>query len=129
MLGTKRPAFTRVSQSVSFSLRQHLGNISIAPGLLLLLLLPWLGCRGLGERGDAGSLCVGGLFAEGGLYAGGQEAAAACRTSHGTAWHTGVSWTSSSPRRETRGPGGITLLRRSQPLHEGGDSDSFLKKH
>lgn len=123
VLVTKRPAVTRVSQSVSFSLRQHLGNISVAPGLLLLLLLLfWLGCRGLGEQGDAGSLCVGCLFAEGGLYACGQEAAAACRASHGTAWHTGVSWTSSSPGR-------IPLLRRSQSLHEGGDSDSFLKKH
>lgn len=81
VLVAKRPAFTRVSHSVSFSLRQHLGNISVAPCLLLLLLLQ-PGCRGLRERGDGGILCVGGFFAEGGLYACGEEA---------TSWHIGVS--------------------------------------
>lgn len=100
---------------ISLSLRHHLRNVAVAPWLRLLLRL---GRTGQGEGGGVGSLCVGGLFTQGGLYAGGKTLTLAPRS--GSRRTAGRVWISRSrcPRvRRLRGP---------ESLHQGSHSDSLL---
>ena len=116
LLVGKGPPIVFVWRLVALSLWQHLWNIAIAPGLWLLFLS---GCTGQGECRDGGSLCVRSLFTKGSLYAGSHAAAATGCRSRSAAGCIGVSCSPCSCP-------GVTLLRRSKPLHEGGHSDSFL---
>lgn len=95
---------------VSLSRWQHLGNIAVAPCLRLIILS---GCTGRGESRDGGSLCVRSSF-----YASSHAVATSGRRSGSTARCVGVGCSPRGPR--------VTMLRRSEPLHEGGHSNSFL---